>query len=65
MAAIEAGVLAGSDTRDAPRIARLAGWIERERVDASRFEFPMLPGVGEPLRAYVPSGGSGFRAAPA
>ncbi|GAB7534815.1 proline dehydrogenase family protein [Burkholderia sp. 3C] len=50
VAAIEAGAFVGIATHDVQLIERLVAWIERERIDASRFEFQMLLGVCEPLR---------------
>ncbi|WP_105506551.1 proline dehydrogenase family protein [Paraburkholderia sp. BL21I4N1] len=48
--AIEAGSFVGIATHDADLIDTLTDWLERERIDRSRFEFQMLLGVCEPLR---------------
>ncbi|MGF6536712.1 proline dehydrogenase [Paraburkholderia sp. GAS206C] len=48
--AIRAGSFVGIATRDAQLIDALTNWLQRERIDRSRFEFQMLLGVCEPLR---------------
>ncbi|VWD33496.1 proline dehydrogenase family protein [Burkholderia lata] len=48
--ALEAGSFVGIATHDAPLIDVLTGWLQRERIDRSRFEFQMLLGVCEPMR---------------
>ncbi|WP_319000616.1 proline dehydrogenase family protein [Burkholderia sp. AU30198] len=65
--AIQAGSFVGIATHDAQLIDALTGWLQRERIDRSRFEFQMLLGVCEPardallaqgfnVRVYVPYG---------
>jgi proline dehydrogenase len=48
--AIEAGSFVGIATHDAQLIDTLTHWLQRERIDRSRFEFQMLLGACEPLR---------------
>jgi proline dehydrogenase len=48
--AIQAGSFVGIATHDAQLIDALINWLQRERIDSSRFEFQMLLGVCEPLR---------------
>jgi proline dehydrogenase len=48
--AIRAGSFVGIATHDAQLIDALIDWLQRERIDRSRFEFQMLLGVCEPLR---------------
>jgi proline dehydrogenase len=48
--AIQAGSFVGIATHDAQLIDTLTNWLQRERIDTSRFEFQMLLGVCEPLR---------------
>jgi proline dehydrogenase len=48
--AVQAGSFVGIATHDAPLIDTLIDWLQRERIDRSRFEFQMLLGVCEPLR---------------
>ncbi|MGF6701353.1 proline dehydrogenase [Paraburkholderia sp. MM5496-R1] len=48
--AIQAGAFVGIATHDAQLIDALIDWLQRERIDRSRFEFQMLLGVCEPLR---------------
>jgi proline dehydrogenase len=48
--AVQAGSFVGIATHDALLIDTLIDWLQRERVDRSRFEFQMLLGVCEPLR---------------
>jgi len=48
--AIQAGSFVGIATHDARLIDSLTHWLQRERIDRSRFEFQMLLGVCEPLR---------------
>ncbi|MBB5445765.1 MULTISPECIES: proline dehydrogenase family protein [unclassified Paraburkholderia] len=47
---IQAGAFVGIATHDAQLIDALIDWLQRERIDRSRFEFQMLLGVCEPLR---------------
>jgi proline dehydrogenase len=65
--AIQAGSFVGIATHDAHLIDTLTRWLQRERIDRSRFEFQMLLGVCEPqrdallaqgfnVRVYVPYG---------
>lgn len=48
--AIRAGSFVGIATHDPQLIDGLINWLQRERIDRSRFEFQMLLGVCEPLR---------------
>ncbi|WP_429322262.1 proline dehydrogenase family protein [Paraburkholderia sp. GAS448] len=48
--AIQAGSFVGIATHDAQLIDALIKWLQRERIDKSRFEFQMLLGGCEPLR---------------
>ncbi|KAG8150109.1 L-proline dehydrogenase [Burkholderia catarinensis] len=48
--AILAGSFVGIATHDAQLIDTLTNWLQRERIDMSRFEFQMLLGVCEPVR---------------
>ena len=48
--AIHAGSFVGIATHDAQLIDTLTNWLQRERIDRSRFEFQMLLGVCETLR---------------
>ncbi|KDB08875.1 Proline dehydrogenase [Burkholderia sp. lig30] len=48
--AILAGSFVGIATHDAQLIDALINWLQRERIDRSRFEFQMLLGVCETLR---------------
>ncbi|KGE06022.1 L-proline dehydrogenase [Burkholderia gladioli] len=48
--ALRAGSFVGIATHDARLIDTLTEWVQRERIDKSRFEFQMLLGVCEPLR---------------
>jgi proline dehydrogenase len=50
LSAIQAGSFVGIATHDAQLIDVLTNWLQRERIDRSRFEFQMLLGVCEPLR---------------
>ncbi|CAE6865614.1 Proline dehydrogenase [Paraburkholderia nemoris] len=65
--AIQAGSFVGIATHDAQLIDALTSWLQRERIERSRFEFQMLLGVCEPqrdallaqgfnVRVYVPYG---------
>lgn len=65
--AIQAGSFVGIATHDSQLIDTLTSWLQRERIDSSRFEFQMLLGVCEPqrdallakgfnVRVYVPYG---------
>ncbi|AJY42081.1 proline dehydrogenase family protein [Burkholderia humptydooensis] len=47
---IQAGSFVGIATHDAQLIDALTKWLQRERIDRSRFEFQMLLGVCEPMR---------------
>nr|WP_175959738.1 proline dehydrogenase family protein [Burkholderia pyrrocinia] len=48
--AIQAGSFVGIATHDAELIDALTNWLQRERIDRSRFEFQMLLGVCETMR---------------
>ena len=48
--AIQAGSFVGIATHDTQLIGTLIDWLQRERIDTSRFEFQMLLGVCEPVR---------------
>jgi proline dehydrogenase len=48
--AIKAGAFVAIATHDAQLIDTLIEWLQRERIDRSRFEFQMLLGVCESLR---------------
>jgi proline dehydrogenase len=48
--AIQAGSFVGIATHDAQLIDALTNWLQRERIERSRFEFQMLLGVCETLR---------------
>ncbi|MFP3507901.1 proline dehydrogenase family protein, partial [Burkholderia sp. SIMBA_062] len=65
--AIQAGSFVGIATHDAHLIDALSGWLQREQIARSRFEFQMLLGVCESqrdallaqgfnVRVYVPYG---------
>jgi proline dehydrogenase len=59
--AIQAGSFVGIATHDARLIDTLTDWLQRERIDRSRFEFQMLLGVCEPLRDVLLAQGFNVR----
>jgi proline dehydrogenase len=59
--AIQAGSFVGIATHDAHLIDALTGWLQREQIDRSRFEFQMLLGVCESQRDALLSQGFNVR----